>query len=75
MYDRHYIHYTDNELGFSSKLNLYNHSAFHVITDSNIISNITFRISNFKYIQSFTDICNPFIFSVTTKVTKTFNSF
>ena len=67
MYDRHYIRYTDNELGFSSKLNLYNHSAFHVITASNVISNITIRIFNFKYIQSFTGIRNSFIFSETTK--------
>ena len=67
MYDRHYIRFTDNELGFYSKLNLYNQSAFHVITASNVISNITIRMSNFKYIQSFTGIRNPFILSETMK--------
>ena len=67
IHDRHDFHYTDNEFSFFFKLNLYNHSAFHVITASNVISNITIRIYNFKYIQSYTGVRSPFIFSETTK--------
>ena len=67
IYDRHYMHYTGNEFSFSFKLNQYNHSAFHVITASNVSSNISIRISNLKYAQSYTGIRNPFIFSETTK--------
>ena len=75
MYDRHYICYTDKELGFSSKLNLYNHSAFHVITTSNVISNITFHISNFKYIQVILGFVIHLYSQKQLKDTKTFNSF
>ena len=67
MYDRHYFHYIKYEFDISFKLNLYNHSAFHVITASNVISNITIRMSHFNYLQSFSGIRNPFIFSETTK--------
>ena len=67
IYDRHSTHFSDNEFSFSFRLNLYNHSAFHVITASNVINNITIHISNLKYVQSYTGIRNPFIFSETTK--------
>ena len=67
IHDHHDSYYSHNEFSFSSKLNLYNHSAFHVITASNVISNITIRISNFKYVQSYTGVRNPFIFSETIK--------
>ena len=67
IHDHHNKYFMHNEFSFSSKLNLYNHSAFHVITASNVFSNITIRISDFKYVQSFTGIRNPFIFSETTK--------
>ena len=67
IHDHHETYFSHNEFSFSSKLNLYNHSAFHVITTSNVISNITIRISNFKYVQSYTGVRNPFIFSETTK--------
>ena len=74
MYDRHYIHYTDNELGFSSKSILKNNSAFHVITASDVISNITICISNFKYIQKLVFVIHLYS-QKQLKVTKTFNSF
>ena len=67
MFDRHYVHYTGDEFNFSFKLNQYNHSAFHIITDSNVLSNIIIHISNLKYAQSYSGIRNPFIFSETTK--------
>ena len=75
VYDRHSQRHYDNDFSSFATSNLFNHSVFHFITSSDVLSKLQVHLNNLTFSQLYNGVRNPFILSETTNGHKNLHFF